>query len=60
MHIPTHLEGIRNQDISRLARYADKEANPLYPVPVLMDRHQLETIYRQVSSKEERHDSAAD
>lgn len=60
MHIPTHLEGIRNQDISRLARYADKEANPLYPVPVLMDRRQLETIYRQVSSKEERHDSAAD
>lgn len=61
MHIPSSLEGIRAQDIPRLARYADKEANPLYPVPVLMDRRQLETIYHQVSAKEEkRHDSAAD
>ena len=28
-----------------LAHYADKEANPLYPVPVLMDADELETLY---------------
>lgn len=33
---------IREKDIPKLARYADKEANPLYPVPVLMDADELE------------------
>ena len=37
MNIPTTLAGIRNEDIPKLARYADKEANPLYPVPILWD-----------------------
>ena len=36
---------IREEDIPKLAHYADKEANPLYPVPVLMDAEQLETFY---------------
>ena len=36
---------IREEDIPKLARYADKEGNPLYPVPVLMDAHQLERFY---------------
>ena len=36
---------IREEDISKLARYADREANPLYPVPVLMDAKELERFY---------------
>ena len=28
-----------------MAHYADKEANPLYPVPVLMSAAELETFY---------------
>lgn len=36
---------IREEDIPKLAHYADKEANPLYPVPVLMDAEELETFY---------------
>lgn len=36
---------IQDVDIPKLAHYADKEANPLYPVPVLMDAHQLEHLY---------------
>ncbi len=36
---------IREDDIPKLAHYADKEANPLYPVPVLMDAEELETFY---------------
>ena len=40
------IEEIREADIPGLAYYADKEANPLYPVPVLMDAKELETFYR--------------
>lgn len=47
--IPDHIEGIREEDVDRLAAYADKEANPLYPVPVLWDREQLKTIYRKAA-----------
>ncbi|MDO5348595.1 MAG: iron-containing alcohol dehydrogenase [Lachnospiraceae bacterium] len=36
---------IRKEDIPGLAHYADKEANPLYPVPVLMDAGELEKFY---------------
>ena len=36
---------IRTEDIPKLSRYADKEANPLYPVPVLMDAKELEQFY---------------
>lgn len=39
---------IREEDIPKLARYADKEANPLYPVPVLMDAKELEKFYFQL------------
>ncbi|MCD7882309.1 MAG: iron-containing alcohol dehydrogenase [Lachnospiraceae bacterium] len=35
-------------DITKLAQYADKEANPLYPVPVLMDAKELERFYYKV------------
>lgn len=34
--------------IPKLARYADKEANPLYPVPKLMDAKELERFYYDV------------
>lgn len=37
---------IREEDIPKLCHYADKEANPLYPVPVLMDAKELELFYR--------------
>lgn len=43
--IGTTLKGIREEDIPKLARYADKEANPLYPVPKLMDAKELEQFY---------------
>lgn len=37
---------IREEDIPKLSHYADKEANPLYPVPVLMNAQELEVFYR--------------
>lgn len=39
---------IRKEDIKKLAHYAAKEANPLYPVPVLMDTSELEQFYYQL------------
>lgn len=36
---------LRREDIPALARHADREANPLYPVPVLMDAKELEQIF---------------
>lgn len=36
---------IQEEDIPKLSHYADKEANPLYPVPVLMDAGELEKFY---------------
>ena len=45
MGIPSKLPGIRKEDIPKLARYADQEANPLYPVPKLMNATELEQFY---------------
>jgi len=39
---------IREKDIPRLARLAASEANPLYPVPVLMNAKELERYYYQI------------
>ena len=36
---------IKEEDIPKLAHYASKEANPLYPVPVLMNAAKLEEFY---------------
>ena len=52
-NIPDHIDAIRAADIPQLARYADAEANPLYPVPVLWDARQLEGIYRAAMPREE-------
>ncbi len=46
--IPEKIEGIQERDIDMLASYADKEANPLYPVPVLWDKDELKKIYWKV------------
>lgn len=45
MGIPKKLPGIREEDIPAMARHADKEGNPLYPVPILMDAKALERFY---------------
>lgn len=48
MDIPETLPGIQTEDIPQLARYADHEANPLYPVPVLWGPEELAEMYKQV------------
>ena len=49
MGIPDKLNGIKKEDISSLAKHAEKEANPLYPVPKLMTRKELENFYYRFS-----------
>lgn len=45
MNIPKKLKGIKEEDIVIMSKHADKEANPLYPVPKLYNRKELEKIY---------------
>lgn len=47
MDIPTHLK-IEEADIDQLATTAEKEGNPLYPVPKLLTKDQLKEIYLQI------------
>lgn len=49
LSIPATFEGkINEQDFDELACRADKEANPLYPVPKLMNAKELKQIYYKV------------
>ncbi len=50
MNIPIHIENIKLEDIKELAKHADKEANPLYPVPKLKDAKELEKLYKIVGN----------
>ena len=43
--IGDRIPQIQETDIPKLAHYADKGANPLYPVPVLMNAAELEPFY---------------
>jgi alcohol dehydrogenase class IV len=49
MEIPIHLDVIQKQDIPQIIKWAMKEANPLYPVPVLMTRNELERFYYMIA-----------
>ncbi len=52
MGIPRALSGIRAEDVPELAAFADAEANPLYPVPKLMTKKELEVMYFKISDHE--------
>lgn len=45
MDIPEKLSGIQKSDIPIMAKHAHREANPLYPVPRLMNAKELEQFY---------------
>ena len=54
MKIPEKIQGIRKEDIPELSAYAAKEANPLYPVPMLMNANELEEFYYDVLDEKEK------
>ncbi len=43
--IGTKIPEIRRRDIDRMAKMAAKEANPVYPVPVLFGKEELKRFY---------------
>ena len=49
MGIPDKIEGIEKKDVLSLSKHAEKEANPLYPVPKLMTRKELEHFYYKIA-----------
>ncbi|MGM9680102.1 MAG: iron-containing alcohol dehydrogenase [Eubacteriales bacterium] len=48
MGIPDKIMEIQKEDIPQMAGHAEKEANPLYPVPKLMTGKELEDLYYMV------------
>ena len=53
MGIPEKIKGIKKEDIPEMAKHADKEANPLYPVPKLYNAKELEKLYYKVANFED-------
>ena len=51
--LPTTFPEIRRQDIWTMADHAAKESNPLYPVPLEMDRGELEDVFYALMEKPE-------
>lgn len=49
MGIPDKITGIQKEDIPVMAEHAEKEANPLYPVPKLMTKKELASFYYQIA-----------
>lgn len=58
--IGDRIPQIRETDIPKLAYYADKEANPLYPVPVLLNAAELEPFYYRLMDTRENNDNNKD
>ena len=54
MGIPDKISGIRREDIPEMAKHAEKEGNPLYPVPKLMTKKELEAFYYQIADWSDR------
>ena len=52
MQIPTKLDCVRKADVPEMAKLADSEANPLYPVPALWDAGELRALYYLVCCEE--------
>lgn len=51
MGLPENLPQIRQEDVAKMAKWADKEANPLYPVPVIYDKKRFERVILKVAGK---------
>ena len=48
MGIPRHFEQIQPCDYPKMAAWADKEANPLYPVPVIYDEKRFILVFEKI------------
>ncbi|MCM3600910.1 iron-containing alcohol dehydrogenase [Robertmurraya korlensis] len=48
MNIPNTFDCLRNQDLPIMVDRAFREANPLYPVPKILDKHDLFRLYEMI------------
>lgn len=48
--LPTHFDFIEENDIDELVSHAEKEGNPLYPVPILWDKKKFSEVYKKVKN----------
>lgn len=48
MGIPKTIELIKEDDLEKLAEHAFKEANPLYPVPVILSKNDMINLYKKI------------
>ena len=46
--IPTGFDCIRPEDLPQMAAWAEAEANPVYPVPVIFDRERFIRVAKKV------------
>ena len=51
MGLPTGFDFIQEKDIPQMIRRALKEANPLYPVPVVYDKTRCERVIRRIRAE---------
>jgi alcohol dehydrogenase class IV len=51
MGIPRGFDFIRDEDIPRMIQWADKESNPLYPVPVVFSRDRFRSVIERIRIK---------
>jgi len=51
MAIPEAISGIKPEDIPLMVERAFSEANPLYPVPRILDRRELTEVFGIISSR---------
>lgn len=49
--IPATIEGIREEDIPKMADHAFREANPTYPVPRIFSREDFASVYLRLMGK---------
>lgn len=54
MDIPINIASIKEKDIDEIASFAIKEANPLYPVPKLMNKNEIKRIIYKIKFKNEK------
>lgn len=48
LNIPNYIEELREDDLKMIVNLAYKETNPLYPVPKILNRDELENILRKL------------
>lgn len=51
MGIPRTLDVIRDEDVQQIITWASKEANPVYPVPVLYDRARFAAVIQKIRGR---------